>query len=78
VVCAFSRDDGGLIYGTGDEAGNERGFLVGVSACQWSYDDAPKLPNNRPMRITATYNSSEPRYGAMMKWMFMVLPDIHV
>jgi len=59
-------------YGTGREAGNEEGYLVGVGACQWAGDDAPVFQRDHPMRIVAAYNSSAERFGAMLQWKFAV------
>jgi hypothetical protein len=73
-LCHLTRANGGLIYGTGPEAGNEAGFLVGVGACLWSYEDAPTYQRDRPMRMIATYNSSAERYGVMVQWKFAVVP----
>jgi hypothetical protein len=75
VLCTLSRDNGGLIYGTGSEVGNEAGFLVGLERCSWTADTAPTFARDHPMRLIAAYNSSAERFGVMAQWKFAVVAD---
>merc|ERR1719188_1976881 len=51
------------IYGNGTEAGNENGYLIGMTPC--SFLTPPVFPNNKKVRTVARYNNTEPHTGVM-------------
>ena len=59
------------VYGNGTEAGNEDGYLVGMTPCV--FDDPPQLRKNSKIRTVARYNATEPHTGVMALW----LPQLH-
>ena len=67
TLCEASTENGGVVYGTGLEAGNERGYLVGIRGCRWNRTSAPTFERGHPMRVTAAYDASEYITGAMAK-----------
>ena len=62
-----SVDNGGIVEGSGDDAGNERGFVVGFREIVWTPDDAPVFAYGHPMRIIAYYNATSYITGAMAR-----------
>lgn len=68
TLCEVSVANGGLIYGTGDEAGNERGYIVGQRSCTWDAYDAPHLKTGDMLRMTFVYNASRRQTGCMAFW----------
>ena len=72
TLCLMTRDNGGIRYGTGREAGNEEGYIVGLGMCTWSVEGVPEYRNDHPFRLIAAYNASEPRTGVMAQWIFSV------
>jgi hypothetical protein len=67
TVCKASREDGGVVYGTGTAAGNERGFITGFRTCAWGGTDAPRFERDHPMRLIAYYDAREYITGAMAR-----------
>jgi len=51
------------IYGNGTEAGNENGYLIGMTPC--SFLTPPVFPKNKKVRTVARYNNTEPHTGVM-------------
>ena len=68
TLCRVQTEDGSLQYGTGMQAGNERGYLVGTRSCTWDLSDAPRLPPSRLLRTIATYDARSHQYGVMSEW----------
>jgi hypothetical protein len=64
TVCAASRADGTVIYGTGAAAGDEEGYVVGFTVCRWSAG-AERFTRSHPMRVIAVYDASRRRSGLM-------------
>lgn len=63
------------IYGTGSEAGNEQGYMVGVPPCVWGpppLQQPPRLRAADKVRIVSRYNSTEGHYGVMGFWFMQV------
>ena len=75
TICRNAVDGGGMLYGTGTEAGNEVGYVVGLTPCAWGEDDAPVLTVGEPMRVTAVYNASRYQYGVMATWKLRLFVD---
>jgi hypothetical protein len=67
------------IYGTGSEAGNETGYIVGVPPCVWGpppLRQPPRLRAGDKVRTVSRYNSTEGHYGVMGLWFMQVSPVI--
>ena len=47
----------------GTEAGNENGYLIGMTPC--SFLTPPVFPKNKKVRTVARYNNTEPHTGVM-------------
>jgi hypothetical protein len=60
TLCSASVADGGLVYGSGDEAG----YLTHVRACTWTDHRAPRLSRQHPMRTVVTYDARTYTAGA--------------
>jgi len=67
TVCHASREDGGVVYGTGTAAGNERGYITGFRTCTWGETDAPRFGRSHPMRLIAHYDARRYITGAMAR-----------
>lgn len=85
TLCAASRADRGIRYGGGRAAGDEEDFITGFRTCTWSPANAPRLPRNHPLRITAVYDASRYITGAMARFVIAgydatgrMLPDLHM
>jgi hypothetical protein len=50
-------------YGTGDELGNERGYITSMSAC--TFDPPLRMNTTHPILITSTYDARESHTGVM-------------
>jgi len=64
-------------YGKGAAAGDEAGFLTGISHCAWG--EAPLQPPLRLrrgdlVRTVARYNSTRHHHGVMSLWLIKVVP----
>ena len=68
VLCDTSVTNGGIIYGTGTESGNEKGYIVDQSSCGWSADDAPHLETGHLLRSTFVFSASRRQFGMMAYW----------
>mmetsp|Transcript_38711 Transcript_38711/g.86655 ORF Transcript_38711/g.86655 Transcript_38711/m.86655 type:complete len:491 (+) Transcript_38711:3-1475(+) len=81
-VRASPDNKGGVMYGNGDEPGNEEGFLVGLRPCSWDGAKAPRFQRNHPLRTRVVYNASEAHTGVMSLWLMDVSavpePDVVV
>ena len=59
-------------YGTGVQAGDEAGFLVGIPPCVWGpppLSPPPRIRRSDHLRTVARYNASEKRHGVMSLWL---------
>lgn len=65
TLCAISRDDGGLRYGSGHAAGEEAGYIVGFRTCSWGVRDAPRLRPYQPLRFVVEYDARRYLAGVM-------------
>jgi len=64
-------------YGTGQAAGDEAGFLVGIPPCVWGpppLAPPPRLRRGDLLRTVARYNSSQARHGVMSLWVMDAAP----
>lgn len=75
-LCKVSRDNGGIVYGAGRDAGDEAGFVVYLRRCTWASGDraAPRLRRGQHVRLIAVHNASEYRMGVMANWLLHVRP----
>merc|ERR1719261_2303458 len=75
TLCEVRRtpdNSGGVIYGNGSAAGNEDGYLVGLTPCVWGGGRAPRFRRDRLMRTRAVYNATEHHTGVMGIWLSQV------
>jgi len=75
TLCEVRRtldNSGGVIYGNGSAAGNEDGYLVGLTPCVWGGGRAPRFRRDRLMRTRAVYNATEHHTGVMGLWLSQV------
>ena len=67
------------VYGNGTEAGNENGYLVGMTPCVFDGgahgEDLPRYRRNDRVRLVTRYNSTVARKGVTAMW-FNTLTDI--
>merc|ERR1712232_1539649 len=71
-LCEVHRTDdwsGGVMYGTGEEPGNERGYLVGLSPCIWSGQSPKRFRRDHLLRARSVYNASFYHTGVMSLWL---------
>jgi hypothetical protein len=66
----------GMFYGHGDAAGDEDGYLVGLTPCSWGGPVGTAGPGfarrynrSHPMRSTAVYNATSHQTGVMALWL---------
>jgi len=57
-------------YGTGEEAGDEKGYLVGMSSC--TFDPPLRMTKETVVRTVARYNNTINRHGVMALWLMEV------
>mmetsp|Transcript_63018 Transcript_63018/g.150120 ORF Transcript_63018/g.150120 Transcript_63018/m.150120 type:complete len:484 (+) Transcript_63018:98-1549(+) len=72
TLCKVERkpdNSGGVIYGTGQQAGNEKGYLVGLEICSWNLKNAPRYRRDHPMRARSVYDASQAHTGVMSLWL---------
>ena len=67
------------VYGNGTEAGNESGYLVGMTPCVFDGgahgEDLPRYRRNDRVRLVTRYNSTVARKGVTAMW-FNTFHDI--
>lgn len=62
-------------YGTGNEVGNEAGYVVSISTC--TFDPPRRMRASDLVRIVALYNNTEAHTG-VMSLMYLALADLPV
>jgi len=67
-----ANNSGGVMYGTGQEPGNEEGYLVGLKPCIWDAAEAPRFRRDHLLRTRAVYNATTSHTGAMSLWLMSV------
>jgi len=60
---------GGVMYGTGEEPGNEKGYLVGLRPCTWSGQSPKRFRRDHLLRARSVYNASFYHTGVMSLWL---------
>jgi len=73
-VHASKNNTGGIAYGHGDVAGDENGYMVGLSVCHWDGAHAPQFRRDHLLRSRAVYNASMYHTGVMSLWLMDVAP----
>jgi hypothetical protein len=63
---------GGVMYGTGEEAGNENGYLVGLTPCTWSGQSPKRFRRDHLLRARSVYNATSSHMGVMSLWLNQV------
>merc|ERR1711871_1332222 len=61
TLCEVHRTDdwsGGVMYGTGNEPGNEKGYLVGLTPCTWSGQSSKRFRRDHLLRSRSVYNAT--------------------
>jgi len=72
TICAVHRTAdglGGVIYGNGTEPGNEDGYLVGLTPCSWSAENAFRGRRDRKLRSRSVYDATTSHTGVMSLWL---------
>mmetsp|Transcript_21053 Transcript_21053/g.34998 ORF Transcript_21053/g.34998 Transcript_21053/m.34998 type:complete len:212 (-) Transcript_21053:60-695(-) len=64
----------GVMYGTGDEPGNEKDYLVGLHPCTWSAQAPKRYRRDHLFRTRSVYNATQHHFGAMSLWLISVSP----
>jgi hypothetical protein len=68
-VHATEDNRAGVAYGRGSTAGDENGYLVGLTPCRWGGDSAMRFRRDHPIRTRAVYNASIGHTGVMSLWL---------
>ena len=76
TIVSASRANGGVVEGTGNEPGNERGYIVGFRESTWGVEDTPIFARGHPMRLRAVYNASVPITGVMARVLLVGHPRV--
>ncbi|KAK7303574.1 hypothetical protein RJT34_14483 [Clitoria ternatea] len=74
VICSSTA-----IYGNGTEAGNEKGYVVGMSTC-YPQPGSVKISNGETLTLEVIYNNTEMHTGVMGLFYYLVaeqLPHQH-
>ena len=72
TLCYLGRDNGGVLYGTSTEAGNERDYIVAAPNMCVGRGPHAASPAGAALRITGVYDASRQQNGAMVQWLLMV------
>jgi hypothetical protein len=75
TICEVHRtpdNSGGIMYGTGAEAGNENGYMTGLSPCTWGGRKAPRFRRDHKLRTRAVYDATTYHTGVMSLWLMEV------
>lgn len=77
VLCEVHQNQdntGGVMYGTGNTPGNERGYLTGLKPCTWGASTARRMRRDHKLRTRAIYNATSSHTGVMSLWLMQVSP----
>lgn len=71
TLCAASRANGKLQYGKGKAAGDEAGYVTGITPCIWGTEGKvpPRRKRSHPIRTRAVYNATNRVTGVMSLWL---------
>jgi hypothetical protein len=75
TLCEVHRmpdNSGGVMYGTGEEPGNEKGYLTGLRPCSWGRGKARRFRRDHKLRTRAVYNATAYHTGVMSLWLINV------
>jgi hypothetical protein len=76
TLCEVHRapdNSGGVMYGTGSIAGDEKGYLTGLRPCTWSLgENNTRFRRDHPLRARAVYDASSYHMGVMSLWLMSV------
>jgi len=75
TLCEVNRSDSwnsGVMYGTGNEPGNEKGYLVGLTPCTWSGKAPKRFRRDHLFRSRSVYNATTHHFGVMSLWLTSV------
>uniref|UniRef100_A0A7S3E400 Uncharacterized protein n=1 Tax=Chloropicon laureae TaxID=464258 RepID=A0A7S3E400_9CHLO len=61
-------------YGTGSAAGDELGYLTGMSSC--TFDPPLRMTRDAVVRTVARYNNTVPHHGVMALWLMEVADPV--
>jgi hypothetical protein len=68
-------------YGNGTEAGNEKGFMVGVPPCVWGpppLSPPPVFGLHDKVRIVSHYDATKGHHGVMAFWFMQISVSAHL
>jgi hypothetical protein len=71
TLCEVHRG-AGVIYGQGQTAGDQNGYLVGLTPCSWKEGEAPRFRRDHLLRTRAVYNATSNHTGVMSLWLMQV------
>lgn len=74
TICEVHRNidnTAGVVYGHGDTAGDEDGYLVGLTPCVWG-TNASRFRRDHKMLTRAVYNATKNHTGVMSLWLAQV------
>merc|ERR1712232_998780 len=75
TICEVHRtpdNSAGIMYGTGNEAGDENGYMTGLSPCSWGGGKARRFRRDHKLRTRAVYNATTYHTGVMSLWLMDV------
>lgn len=75
TVCEVHRtpdNSAGIMYGTGNEPGNENGYMTGLKPCTWSGMTARRYRRDHKFRTRTVYNATSYHTGVMSLWLMEV------
>mmetsp|Transcript_28828 Transcript_28828/g.89730 ORF Transcript_28828/g.89730 Transcript_28828/m.89730 type:complete len:209 (-) Transcript_28828:42-668(-) len=74
-LCEVHRtpdNSAGVMYGHGSTAGEEDGYLTGLTPCRWAGGAAPRFRRDHLLRTRAVYNATSAHTGVMGLWLMSV------
>jgi hypothetical protein len=77
TICEVHRtrdNSGGVMYGTGEESGNEKDYLVGLRPCTWGGQSPKRFRRDHLLRSRSVYNASTYQTGVMSLWLSQLSP----
>merc|ERR1712232_380547 len=75
TLCEVHRtpdNSAGIMYGSGNEAGNEKGYMTGLTPCSWGGGKARRFRRDHKLRTRAVYNATTSHTGVMSLWLMDV------